>query len=168
MPKLLSSKTTHGVPFLNIKVMMDLSFPSKPAINCTYCPETPNQKWSKIEASLQKQLCSKNTGTILKIFNIICAKNQPTNSSTILLIHFFFYFFSAVYPIGSHFFCISIVDATKSYHPESSLVLDLPTAYVFFGLDPKKTIKRIGDSARALVKEWNQAFSRTEVGRKNF
>ena len=99
MPKLLSSKTTHGVPFLNIKVMMDLSFPSKPAINCTYCPETPNQKWSKIEASLQKQLCSKNTGTILKIFNIICAKNQPTNSSTILLIHFFFYFLALSTPL---------------------------------------------------------------------
>jgi hypothetical protein len=69
--------------------------------------------------------------------------------------------------MGQHFFYLGVVDNTKSYKPEGGLVFDLPTAYAFFAVDPKRTIQAVGTRARRIVQEWNEEWSQIEVGSKN-
>lgn len=61
--------------------------------------------------------------------------------------------------MGSYFFSIRVVDHSKDYSPESKVVLDVPTAWVFFGKDGRKTARLVGDMVRRLVKQWNDRYA---------
>lgn len=70
-----------------------------------------------------------------------------------------------IYDIGSHFFAVRVKDGSKSYTPESKIVMDLPTAWAFFGLNPTETQSVVQEKVRLLCKSWNEqyAFKRDAV-----
>lgn len=70
-----------------------------------------------------------------------------------------YYFFpppSDLYPVGNYFFVLTCVDGSKTYKPVGCTVMDIPTAYAFFGLDPGKTCARVTAAVNHLVQSWNQ------------
>lgn len=67
-------------------------------------------------------------------------------------------YFSSLYPIGSCFFLIHLQDGTKAYRPESQIVMDVPTAWAFFGARPDDTLQKVGEVTRNLVRRWNEDY----------
>ena len=47
----------------------------------------------------------------------------------------------------------------KPTNTESVQVLDLPTAFAFFGANPKGSLTKIRDSAKTVCSQWNELFS---------
>jgi len=73
------------------------------------------------------------------------------------------FFCRELYGFEGHFFLISAVDGSKSYHPESKIIIDLTTAYTLFGNRPDRTIAKIGDAVRSICETWNQDWSENRV-----
>ena len=65
--------------------------------------------------------------------------------------------------MGPYYFAIKVYDLSKSYRPESSIVIDLPAALSFFG--NKKTLERIRNLGTAVCEDWNAEFGRGDVSR---
>lgn len=83
-----------------------------------------------------------------------------------LIHHCLFIIYSELYPIGEYFFAIGCIDGSKSYRPESSIVIDLATAYAFFGVNPAETVAKIKESAAKVVNKLNAKYSKRQVGKK--
>lgn len=64
--------------------------------------------------------------------------------------------FSPIYPLGNHFFCITALDRSKTWNPVTTAILDVPTAYAFFGSNPRSTMDRLNQLVNDLVSSWNQ------------
>jgi len=73
-----------------------------------------------------------------------------------ILLYFFAPPSSDLYPVGNYFFVLTSVDGSKTYKPVGCTVMDIPTAYAFFGLDPGKTCARVTAAVNHLVQSWNQ------------
>jgi len=56
-----------------------------------------------------------------------------------------------------HFFAITIEDDSKSYHPKTRTILDIPTAINFFG-NADLTLKIVGGSVRSMCDKWNDKY----------
>jgi len=87
----------------------------------------------------------------------------PSHSSHLLIaiddrkIFFFPIFaFSDLYPVSSHFFCITAVDKAKPYVPVTTALLDIPTAWVFFGANPAGTLLKLQTILKKMIAEWNE------------
>lgn len=63
--------------------------------------------------------------------------------------------FSSLYPLDGHFCAVHLTDGTKTYRPESQIVLDLDTTFGFFGGDRAKSLARIASEVESLCDEWN-------------
>ena len=57
-----------------------------------------------------------------------------------------------------HYFHAKLVDGTKPYKPESQIVLDLATAYNFFGRNPERTKDLVVRKVHDLTNAWNKKF----------
>jgi hypothetical protein len=71
---------------------------------------------------------------------------------------FFSIHFSSIFPLSGFFFLIKIIDLSKEYKPTSKIIIDVPTALNFFGLDPGLTKQKVGAEVRRLVKAWNAEY----------
>lgn len=71
---------------------------------------------------------------------------------------FIFYYFSGLFPMEKHYFHAKLVDGTKPYKPESQIVLDLATAYNFFGRNPERTKDLVVRKVHDLTNAWNKKF----------
>ena len=58
--------------------------------------------------------------------------------------------------MGNHFFVLTSVDGSKPHKPVGCSVMDIPTAYAFFGSDPSKTCARVTAAVNGLVQRWNE------------
>lgn len=67
-------------------------------------------------------------------------------------------YYSDLLQLGSYFASIRVLDYSKTYSPESKVVLDIPTAWIFFGQDPAKTLQAVGQMVRQLTTKWNQKY----------
>jgi len=69
------------------------------------------------------------------------------------------FFYSEIYPVSDHFFVLHTVDSSKTYSPESQIVIDIPTAVAFFGQRGRDdTLSKVHGMAVSLVSEWNKHF----------
>lgn len=78
------------------------------------------------------------------------------------------FYFRDLYPVGKHFFALTSVDGSKPHKPVGCSVLDIPTAFAFFGQDPAKTCSRVTAAVYNLVNKWNEANARKSSVRKPF
>lgn len=58
--------------------------------------------------------------------------------------------------MGNHFFVLTSIDGSKPHKPVGCSVMDIPTAYAFFGSDPSKTCARVTAAVNGLVQRWNE------------
>jgi len=66
--------------------------------------------------------------------------------------------------VGAHFFVLTCVDGSKQHKPVSCSVMDIPTAFAFFGMDAAKTCARVTAAVTNLVRRWNAVeASKTSV-----
>lgn len=66
-------------------------------------------------------------------------------------------FFSNIVGVQKHFCLISIKDDSKSYSPESKIILDIPTTIAFFGdLNSSKQI--VGEYIHKICDRWNSQY----------
>jgi|688.fasta_scaffold04131_13 hypothetical protein len=78
-------------------------------------------------------------------------------------------YFRGLVPLHKHFFHVKLVDGTKKYRPESQIVLDIGTAYNFFGRDPERTKSIVCKKVHNLVDAWNDKYIvKKEVNLKEF
>ena len=62
--------------------------------------------------------------------------------------------------MSDHFFYLHARDESKTYAPESQIVIDVPTAIAFFGSDGKdSTLELIHGRVKSLVEEWNAQYA---------
>lgn len=66
--------------------------------------------------------------------------------------------------MASHFFCIAALDRAKTWNPVTTAILDVPTAYAFFGANPAETANKLESLVEGLVETWNaDQVKRTSV-----
>jgi hypothetical protein len=70
--------------------------------------------------------------------------------------YFLLAFCSEIYPVNDHFFLLSVRDGGKDYVPVSQSVIDIPTAYAFFGLEPKETLSAVNGLVQKLIADYNE------------
>ena len=63
--------------------------------------------------------------------------------------------YSEIYPVGDYFFFIGVRDRSLGYERYHKIVIDIPTAYAFFGEDPTDTCNLVGQLVRSVVDTWN-------------
>ena len=69
----------------------------------------------------------------------------------------FFLNFSQILGVQKHFCLIKVKDGSKSYSPESKVIVDIPTALAFFGdLTSTKTI--VGEYIHKICNQWNSDY----------
>jgi hypothetical protein len=69
-----------------------------------------------------------------------------------------------LFPLQKHFFHLKLVDGTKKYRPESQIVLDIATAFNFFGRNPQRTKAIVVKKVHQIVEAWNDKYiKRKEV-----
>jgi hypothetical protein len=61
--------------------------------------------------------------------------------------------------VGRHFFLLKVSDWSKSYKPESKILMDIPSALNFFLRDPKYTLETVRQRLQAFVDLWNSTYS---------
>ena len=66
---------------------------------------------------------------------------------------------SDLYPINTHFFCITAQEKSKTYAPITTTVLDIPTAWAFFGQDPEATSLKLHNTVKKVTADWNSAHA---------
>jgi hypothetical protein len=54
------------------------------------------------------------------------------------------------------------MDWSQAWHPESKIILDIPTALNFFLENKIVTKRKIGEMARHLVSAWNAMYAGTK------
>jgi len=64
-------------------------------------------------------------------------------------------FCSAIFPFSGFFCAVHLTDGTKTYRPESQIVLEAGTALAFFGGDRSRSVDRVRSELVALCNEWN-------------
>lgn len=73
-----------------------------------------------------------------------------------------------MYPVSSHFFCITALDRAKTWNPITTAVLDVPTAYAFFGASPKETVSKMEKLVLSLADTWNADQAKKSTVKKFF
>ena len=67
----------------------------------------------------------------------------------------FHFTFSEIYPVKEYFFYIAVRDRSMGYERFNQIVIDIPTAFAFFGEDPSETNDLVGQLVRTVVTSWN-------------
>lgn len=66
------------------------------------------------------------------------------------------FFFSPIYPLERHFFCVTALDRSKTWNHLTTAIMDVPTAYAFFGADPQATLNKLSQLVGELTSSWNR------------
>ncbi len=61
--------------------------------------------------------------------------------------------------MSRHFFLLKVADWSKSYKPESKILMDVPSALNFFLKDPKYTLATVQQRLEEFVGLWNSTYS---------
>ena len=75
------------------------------------------------------------------------------------------FFFSDLFPVSPYFFVVSVEDGSKTWRPRGVTVLDIPTAWAFFGKDSEGTLRAVGSAVRDFVAEWNESNAKKQTVR---
>jgi hypothetical protein len=75
---------------------------------------------------------------------------------------FFFNFFRKIYALGGYFFLLHLIDWSSSWHPESKIIMDIPTAVAFFYEKKEHTRKKVLRMSQQLVDAWNEMYAGTK------
>jgi hypothetical protein len=74
----------------------------------------------------------------------------------------FFNFFRKIYALGGYFFLLHLIDWSSSWHPESKIIMDIPTAVAFFYEKKEHTRKKVSRMSQQLVDAWNEMYAGTK------
>jgi hypothetical protein len=74
----------------------------------------------------------------------------------------FFYYYRKIYALGGYFFLLHLIDWSSPWHPESKIIIDIPTALSFFLDHREHTKKKVAKMAQKLVDAWNEAYAGTK------
>lgn len=69
--------------------------------------------------------------------------------------HYVDFAFSSLFPFGRHYCAIHFTDGTKSYRPESQIVIDPSSCFAFFSADPASTLRTVAKELEELSTAWN-------------
>ena len=64
--------------------------------------------------------------------------------------------------MGGYFFLLHLIDWSTPWHPESKIIIDIPTALSFFLDHREHTKKKVSKMAQKLVDAWNEAYGGTK------
>jgi hypothetical protein len=64
--------------------------------------------------------------------------------------------------LGGYFFLLHLIDWSTPWHPESKIIIDIPTALSFFLDHREHTKKKVSKMAQKLVDAWNEAYGGTK------
>jgi hypothetical protein len=64
--------------------------------------------------------------------------------------------------LGGFFFLLHLIDWSTPWHPESKIIIDIPTALSFFLDHREHTKKKVTKMAQRLVDAWNEAYGGTK------
>ena len=70
-------------------------------------------------------------------------------------LYLYIFFGSDLYPVSTHFFCITALDRSKTWNPVTTAILDVPTAFAFFGANARDTLDRLDQVVQNLTMSWN-------------
>jgi hypothetical protein len=84
------------------------------------------------------------------------------------LLQICYFVFSNLFPLQKHFFHLKLVDSLKRYRPESQIVLDITTAYNFFGRNPLRTKAIVVKKVHQIVEAWNEKYIKRKEVKLNF
>lgn len=88
-----------------------------------------------------------------------CSHSDTINQIFLQPIIFFYCFSSDLYPVNTHFFCITAQEKSKTYAPITTAILDIPTAWAFFGQNPEATSLKLHNTVKKVAAEWNSAHA---------
>ena len=74
----------------------------------------------------------------------------------------YFYYCRKIYALGGYFFLLHLIDWSTPWHPESKIIIDIPTALSFFLDHREHTKKKVTKMAQRLVDAWNEAYGGTK------
>lgn len=76
---------------------------------------------------------------------------------------FLFSYSSTLFPVGEHFMLIRVSDWSKDYHPESKIIIDIPSGLNFFLKNADFTRDVVAAKVKDLVQRWNDRFYKKDA-----
>lgn len=57
--------------------------------------------------------------------------------------------------MSDYFFCVTALDRAKTWSPVTTAIMDVPTAFAFFGASPAATVRKLEALVSGLSESWN-------------
>jgi len=67
-----------------------------------------------------------------------------------------------IYALNGFFFLINLIDWSVPWHPESKIIIDIPTAVTFFLEKKEHTKRKVTEMSQKLVDAWNEMYGGTK------